>query len=84
MKTRTNDQRTTRIGWGKSNRPNSKSNQVSRKTSAAQAKIADCQRKADLMEQHGMTPSAARLRQTANMVRQGADSRSRKAMEKGI
>ena len=84
MKTRTNDQRTTRVGWGKSNRPNSKANQVSRKTSAAQAKIADCQRKADLMEKHGMTKSAARLRQTAIMVRQGADSRSRKAMEKGI
>ena len=84
MKIRTDAQRTTRVGWGESNRPNSKANQVSRKTSAAQAKIADCQRRADLMEKRGMTKSAALLWQTAVMGRQGAESRSRKAMEKGI
>lgn len=84
MKTRTDTPRTTRVGWGKSNRPNSKANQVSRKTAASNAKVIDCQRKADLLEKRGMTRSAARLRQTAIMVRQGADSRSRKAMEKGL
>jgi len=83
MKTRTDAQRTTRVGWGKSNRPNSKANQLSRKNAAAQDKIDACLRKADLMEQRGMVRSSARMRQTAAMVQQGMDSRTRKAMANG-